>query len=115
MEREAPVVNELTCPNCSKNLVEKTGRFGPFLSCPGYPECKYIHTEALTMPCPKCKGKILKRRSRAGSFWGCGGYPKCKFAIFGVVAEKPCKECDSPYMLEVEDKAGKISVQCPDK
>ena len=115
MAREEPVVSELTCPNCSKNLVQKTGRFGPFLSCPGYPECKYIHTESLKIPCPKCGGKILKRRSRSGSFWGCGGYPKCKYAIFGEVIEKPCKKCKLPFTVGVKDKTGKITVKCNDK
>ena len=115
MQAEPPKESEITCPNCGKNLVERTGRFGPFLSCPGYPECKYIHTESLKMPCPKCGGKILKRRSRSGSFWGCGGYPKCKFAVFGEVVEKPCKKCKAPFTVGVKDKTGKITVQCHDK
>ena len=47
------------------------GRFGPFLSCPGYPECKYIYQEQLKMPCPMCGGALTKRRWKRGSFWGC--------------------------------------------
>ncbi|KKQ48932.1 MAG: topoisomerase protein [candidate division TM6 bacterium GW2011_GWF2_38_10] len=107
--------SELTCPQCGKNLVKKMGKFGPFLSCPGYPECKYIHQEKLKMPCPLCGKAVTKRRWRGGSFWGCSGYPTCKFAIFGAVHEEPCPKCASPYLLVVKNKDGSTSHVCPDK
>ena len=107
---------DIKCPQCGKNLVKKVGRFGPFLACPGYPDCKYIHQESLKMPCPKCGGKVLKRKSRMGSFWGCANYPKCKFAIFGQVEEKTCPKCKkSSYLLSKKDKEGNITLSCPDK
>ncbi len=106
----------LKCPQCGKNLVKKMGKFGPFLSCPGYPECKYIHQEQLKMPCPQCGKPISKRRWRGGSFWGCTGYPGCKFAIFGGVNEIPCPKCNkSPYLVVVKNKDGTMSQNCPDK
>ncbi|MFH1832370.1 MAG: type I DNA topoisomerase [bacterium] len=105
----------IVCPNCGKNLVKKMGRFGPFLACPGYPDCKYIHQESLSIPCPQCGSKLAKRRWRGGSFWGCTGYPKCRFSIFGEVKEVPCKKCKTPYMLVVKTKDGGVKLSCSDK
>jgi len=105
----------LKCPQCGKTLVQRMGRFGPFISCPGYPDCKYIHQEGLKMPCPLCGKRITKRRWKGGSFWGCSGYPDCKFAIFGQVVEKPCPKCKSPYLLSLKDKSGEVTNKCPNK
>ncbi len=106
---------DIKCPNCSRQLVRKVGRFGPFLSCPGYPDCKYIHQEQLKMPCPKCGSKVLKRRWKGGTFWGCAGYPKCNFSVFGMVHEESCPSCKSPYLLITKDKEGFSTLSCPDK
>jgi DNA topoisomerase I len=106
---------DIKCPQCGKALVQKIGKFGPFLTCPGYPECKYIHQESLKMACPQCKGKVVKRRWRGGSFWGCSSYPKCKFAIFGDVEETPCPKCDTPYLLVKKDKEGNKKYSCSNK
>ncbi|MFA6526850.1 MAG: type I DNA topoisomerase [Candidatus Babeliales bacterium] len=105
----------LTCPKCSKNLVSKMGRFGPFLTCPGYPECKYIHQETLKMPCPLCQSKLARKRWRGGSFWGCSGYPKCTFSIFGEVAETPCPKCKAPYMVITKNKETGAVKTCSNK
>jgi DNA topoisomerase-1 len=105
----------LKCPQCSKTLVKKMGRFGPFIACPGYPECKYIHQETLKVPCPSCGSKLVKRRWRGGNFWGCAKYPECKFAIFGEVAEIKCPNCKSPYLLVSKNKSGEIVHTCPNK
>lgn len=107
----------LTCPQCGKNLTKKMGKFGPFLSCPGYPECKYIYQEQMKMPCPQCGKPVTKRRWRGGTFWGCSGYPECKFAIFGQITETQCPKCKkSPYLLVVKKKdSGIVTHTCPDK
>lgn len=112
---ETKVSAELTCPNCGKTLVQKMSKYGPFWACPGYPECKYIHQQALKMPCPLCGGSLVRRRWKGGSFWGCSGYPKCKFAIFGEVKEEPCPKCGSPYLLVARDKQGNETYTCPNK
>jgi len=115
-EPEEPEVIDIKCPQCDKNLVKKIGRFGPFLSCPGYPDCKYIHKESLKTPCPNCNSKLVQRRWRGGKFWGCSNYPKCKFAIFGEVIETPCPKCDAPYLLVTRDKkTGEEKHSCPNK
>ncbi len=105
----------LVCPQCGKHLVKKMGKFGPFWSCPGYPECKYIHQDTLKMPCPQCNSALTKRRWRGGSFWGCAKYPDCKFAIFGQVNESPCPLCSSSYLLVTKDKEGNEKHACPNK
>lgn len=115
-EKPAMTATNLSCPKCSKTLVERIGRFGPFITCPGYPECKYIHQEKLQMPCPKCGSAIGKRSWRGGEFWGCTGYPKCNFAIFSKVVEEQCPQCKkSPYLLLATSKDGVTTHTCPDK
>lgn len=115
-QQTQPSESNIKCPNCGKNLVQKMGKFGPFLACSGYPECKYIHQETLSFPCPNCKSKIVKRKSSKGTFWGCSNYPKCKFVIFGQVEEKPCPKCKkSKYLLVTKNKEGKTLLSCPDK
>jgi DNA topoisomerase-1 len=104
----------IKCPNCSKTLVQKVGRFGPFLACPGFPDCKYIHHETLKMKCPQDGGDITKRSWKKGTFWGCSNYPKCRFAIFGDVSEVPCPKCKSPYLLVAKNKSG-TKTSCPNK
>jgi DNA topoisomerase-1 len=114
-EAAAPVETGLKCPKCKKDLITRVGKFGPFMSCSGYPECKYIHQEKLAMPCPTCKGNVVKRKWRGGSFWGCSGYPDCKFAIFGEVLEEACPKGDSVYLLVTKDKEGNRKASCPQK
>jgi DNA topoisomerase I len=106
---------DISCPNCGKKLVQKMGKFGPFMACPGYPDCKYIHQETMKMPCPQCKSKVAKRKWRRGSFWGCTGYPKCKFSIFGEIKEEPCPKCKSPYLLVTKNKDKNEKLSCPNK
>ncbi|MCB9493081.1 MAG: type I DNA topoisomerase [Epsilonproteobacteria bacterium] len=105
---------DIKCEKCKRDLVRKVGRFGPFLACSGYPDCKYIHQESLKMKCPQCKSKIVKRKWRGGTMWGCSGYPDCKFAIFGDVVENKCPECKAPYLLVSKVKDG-IKHRCADK
>lgn len=117
LSQESKVNEEssVPCPNCGKLLVKKIGRYGPFLSCPGYPECKYIHQDALKTPCPECKGKLVKKRWRGGIFWGCANYPTCKFSVFGDVEETPCRSCKNPFLIIKKKKDGKTTLTCPNK
>ena len=109
--------SSLKCPNCGKPLAKRMSKYGPFLSCSGYPDCKYIHQEKLGMPCQLCGSDLVKRRWRGGSFWGCSKYPGCKFAIFGEIVQTPCPKCKkSNYLLVVRDKKTEITKNnCPDK
>ena len=89
-------VTDEVCPNCGKNLVIKSGRFGKFLACPGYPECKF--TKAIIIdtgvPCPKCGGKILQKRSKAGkTYYGCEHNPSCDFMTWDIPQKETCPHC----------------------
>lgn len=73
------------CPNCGKPVVIRTGRFGKFLSCSNFPECKYTKSlqEELDIPCPVDGGKIVSKKTRFGrTFYGCANYPKCTYAAW---------------------------------
>ena len=89
-------VTDEICPNCGKNLVIKSGRFGKFLACPGYPDCKF--TKAIIIdtgvPCPKCGGKILQKRSKAGkTYYGCEHNPTCDFMTWDIPQKEACPHC----------------------
>jgi len=87
-----------TCPNCGKQLIVKTGRFGKFLACPGYPECKFTRSFSLKTgaSCPECGSELVEKRSRKGKkFYGCSDYPNCSFATNMKPLAKPCPQCGS--------------------
>jgi DNA topoisomerase-1 len=84
------------CPRCGKPLIIKTGRFGRFVACSGYPECK--HTQPfqikLGVKCPECGKELVQRVSKKRrTFYGCSGYPACKFATFLKPLPQPCPRC----------------------
>jgi len=111
-----PQLLEEKCPNCGKPLRQMVGRFGPFISCSGYPECKYIHQKKAKFPCPSDGGDVIERSWKGKKFWGCKNYPKCKFSISGEIEETTCPHCKkSPYLLKKQDKTGTTTLVCPDK
>ncbi len=114
-EIEKPQLLDVACPNCGKPLRQLIGKFGPFIACSGYPECKYIHQTKAGFPCPQCGGDIVKRRWRGGTFWGCSNYPKCKFAVFGDIEETPCPLCKLPFLIKKVAKDGTVTLICSDK
>lgn len=89
---------DIPCEKCGRMMVIKTGRYGRFLACPGYPECKntkplIIETAAT---CPKCGGKVIQRKSKKGYvFYGCNNYPNCDFSTWDVPTEEKCPQCGS--------------------
>ena len=91
-------ISEELCDNCNKNLVYKKGRFGEFLACPAYPECKFSKkikkiTEFICQSCNK--GFLTEKKSKKGSkFFGCSTYPKCMFASWDIPFEEKCPKCD---------------------
>lgn len=115
VEAQAPKELDMTCPKCGKKLRQVMGKFGPFIACSGYPECKYIHQNKASFPCPQCGGDIVQRSWKGGKFWGCKNYPKCKFAVFGEIEETPCPKCKLPFLVKKTNKAGEITLLCSDK
>jgi DNA topoisomerase I len=112
---EAPKLLEEKCPNCGKPLRNIIGRFGPFVACSGYPECKYIQQVKANFPCPLDGGDVVKKQWKGKPFWGCKNYPECKFVVFGEIEETPCPECKSPFLQKKFEKDGSITLQCVNK
>ena len=84
------------CDLCGSKMVIKSGRFGRFLACPNYPECKFTKPLVVVMPgsCPKCSGRILKKTSKNGyTYYGCEKFPECDFMTWDVPVAENCPEC----------------------
>jgi DNA topoisomerase-1 len=101
------------CEKCGRPMVIKTGRFGRFISCTGYPECKTTKpilkdTGAI---CPKDGGKIVERRSRRGrTFYGCANYPACDFVSWDRVVPEPCPICGA--YVTAKSRRGTVTFEC---
>jgi DNA topoisomerase I len=105
------------CEKCGRSMVIKRGRFGRFLACSGYPECKSSKPLSIGVACPSCKvGYLTERRSRRGkAFFGCNRYPDCTFAAWDRPLPEACPSCGSPYLLQKYTKRDGPSVVCPNK
>jgi DNA topoisomerase-1 len=106
------------CDRCGRPMVIKKGRFGEFLACSGYPECRNTKSLSTGIPCPgpSCDGELVKRSSRSGkTFYGCSRYPKCKYATWDRPVAKECPFCGSPILVErITQNDGRI-LKCPVK
>ncbi|MGH9363632.1 MAG: type I DNA topoisomerase, partial [Thermoanaerobaculia bacterium] len=136
VKREGVPVDE-SCPECGSPLVMRFGRYGPFIACTNYPECKYTRNveeertaagataeggaaEAEEVPpCEECGRPMQLKRSRFGTFYGCTGYPECKnIRKLGPKPEPPkptgvpCPECGQGEMLEKRSRRGKTFYSC---
>ena len=107
-------VTDIPCDKCGRMMVIKRGRYGKFLACPGYPECKNAKpiVEELDVPCPECGKKIVVKKSKKGKkFYGCSGYPECKFVSWNEPVNEKCPECNS-YMVKKYSKKDGNYIQC---
>ena len=105
------------CEQCGRNMIIKTGRFGKFLACPGFPECKNTKPirEGTGVNCPLCGGEMVVRTSRRGRrFYGCDNYPKCNFVTWDPPTPKRCPECGS-LMVRKEPKRQQPYLACSNK
>jgi DNA topoisomerase I len=113
VQQKPPTQLDEACPKCGKPLLLRNGQYGEFISCSGYPKCKYIKQELLDVKCPKDGGDIAVRKTKRGDvFYGCVNYPKCDFASNLKLIDKTCPKCDSAYLLEVNNDKGTYLV-CP--
>jgi DNA topoisomerase-1 len=107
-------VSDEVCEKCGRPLVYKMGRFGKFLACSGFPDCRNTKpiVKDIGVACPKCKeGKVVERRSKKGRiFYGCDRYPDCDFVSWDKPVDKPCPQCAS-LLVEKRSKNG-VTVQC---
>lgn len=86
----------IPCEKCGRMMVIKTGRFGKFLACPGYPECKNTKPYVIetTATCPVCGGKVIQKKSKKGyTFFGCENYPECNFMTWDKPTDEKCPKC----------------------
>jgi DNA topoisomerase-1 len=89
------------CPQCGRPLVRKHGRFGEFIACSGYPECRYTRPVGIGVACPRCGGEVVARRTRRGrTFYGCSTYPACTFTSWDRPVDRPCPRCGSLMVLK---------------
>lgn len=100
------------CEKCGRHMVVKVGRFGKFLACPGYPECK--NTKPLVLKtkakCPRCGGDVIEKKTRKGaSFYGCSNYPNCNFMTWDVPSDEVCPRCGKSLFK----RKGNV-LYCPD-
>ena len=114
MEKEAPEETGEICPECGKPLVIRKGRYGEFIACSNYPECKYVKKEEKVQievaKCPNCDGMIIERKTKKGKvFYGCNRFPKCKTAFWDKPIDEKCPECGKTL---VEKKEGIACSSC---
>lgn len=100
------------CEKCGRNMVVKVGRFGKFLACPGYPDCK--NTKPLIYKtkakCPECGGDVIEKKTKRGtSFYGCSNYPNCNFMTWDLPSEEVCPRCGKSLFR----RKGNV-LYCPD-
>ena len=118
MDKKAPTETGETCPLCGGNLVIRKGKYGEFVACSNYPNCKYIKKEQKEIneicKCPKCdKGIIVERKTKKGkNFYGCNNYPKCNYALWYKPTGDVCKKCGE---LIVEKNGENICLNCDEK
>ncbi|MCI6158634.1 MAG: type I DNA topoisomerase [Selenomonadaceae bacterium] len=112
---EMPVeVSNVRCEKCGRMMVVKQGRYGKFLACPGFPECR--NTKPLLVDtgvkCPKCGGAIVERKTRRGrKFYGCENYPDCDYTTWDAPQKETCKVCGS-FLLLHRFKNGRTMLYC---
>ena len=100
---------DIKCDKCGRNMIIKSSRFGKFLACPGYPECK--NTKPLVLEtkatCPVCGGKVIEKKTKKGyAFYGCGNYPECNFMTWDKPTDETCPQCGK-YLFK--KKGGMLS------
>ncbi len=110
-----PVKTDVICDKCGANMVIREGKYGKFLACPNYPNCKNIKSMVEEVgACPHCGRQITKRRSKTGKiFYGCSGYPDCQFMSWDLPAPKLCPKC-AGTMVQQKGKDG-LKYVCIDK
>ncbi|NLZ90907.1 MAG: type I DNA topoisomerase, partial [Clostridiales bacterium] len=109
---------EEICDRCGRNMVIKHGKYGKFLACPGFPECRNTKPllEKAGVPCPKCGGDIVIKRTKKGrTFYGCANYPDCDFMTWNKPSAEKCKECGQ-NLWEAKGRKGNgpvcLNVEC---
>ena len=107
-------VTDIPCDKCGRMMVVKQGRFGKFLACPGFPDCRNAKPllRDTGVACPKCGGKIVERKSRRGrAFFGCDRYPDCDYTTWDEPQQENCKVCGA-FMQKHRYRTGRSILYC---
>jgi len=115
-------ISDKTCEKCGKPMVLKQGKYGPFLACSGYPDCKTTlsvyangNGAATGVACPAkgCDGELVEKHSKRGKvFYGCNRYPECDYATWDKPVAKPCPICQAPFLVEKTTKKAGTFLAC---
>ncbi|WP_051276141.1 type I DNA topoisomerase [Desulfovirgula thermocuniculi] len=112
---EEKEVSEEVCPQCGRQLVVKEGRYGKFLACPSFPDCRYTQPlwETTGVACPQCgEGELVARRTKKGrKFYGCNRYPECEFVVWDEPSGRKCPRCGGLLVVKKE-KNGQLELEC---
>jgi len=112
---ELPVEEtDVVCEKCGRNMVIKYGRYGKFLACPGFPDCRNTkpYVEKTGAKCPECNGDIVERRTKKGrKFYGCANYPECEFTTWNKPLDESCPNCGS-FLVQRRSKGAGDYYQC---
>ncbi|MTI60738.1 MAG: type I DNA topoisomerase [Firmicutes bacterium] len=117
VQLEEEVTDEV-CEKCGKPMIVKYGRYGKFLACSGYPDCKNTKPFLIKtgVACPECKdGELIQRKSRKGRvFYGCSNYPDCEYVLWNKPVDKECPDCEG-IMVEKRSKSKGLVYKCVNK
>ncbi len=113
-KQNTDIPTDKICPKCGKPLIIKTGRFGQFYACSGFPDCKHaapLEQKTIDIKCPKCKSDIAIKKTRRGKiFYSCVNWPKCDFAAWNEPINEFCPDCNS-----ILTKTPKGQIKCSNK
>ena len=107
---------DIICEKCGRRMVVKVGRYGKFIACPGYPECKNVkkYVQEVGVKCPKCSGNVIIKHTKKGKeFFGCSNYPDCDFVSWYEPTDERCPNC-SEVLYKKKDKKQTLFCQNPD-
>jgi DNA topoisomerase I len=116
------ITTDKLCEKCGRPMVIKQGRYGEFMACSGYPDCKNAQSlngngngKKTGVQCPEegCSGEVVEKHSKRGKvFYGCNRYPECTFAVWDLPVDQPCPECGAPYLVEKSTKKAGRFLAC---
>jgi len=113
--REETQITDTICTKCGRNMAIKEGRFGRFLGCSAYPECKNTMPISCGVKCPEegCGGYICERRTKKGKiFFGCSRYPDCTYALWERPVPETCPQCGAPFLVERSARGERTYIAC---
>ena len=109
-----PEVSDVKCEKCGAFMVIKEGRFGKFLACPNFPNCRNAKpiVKKIGVPCPVCGGDIIERKTKTGkTFYGCEKYPDCEYTTWDLPLNESCPQCGH-MLVEHTDRSGRKRKYC---